>query len=85
MNPLLNNIVKPTEPIQECIRSLLREIGEVPAREGLRDTPKRVAEMYKEEFAGVGDAQKGSFRRQYRTLRGIRAFPVKGLKLAESI
>jgi GTP cyclohydrolase I len=43
---------------QERIRSAVREIllaaGEDPDREGLRDTPARVARMYAEMFAGVG-------------------------------
>src|SRR3954451_5498976 len=33
--------------MQELIRKLLAEMGEDPAREGLRDTPKRVEKAYK--------------------------------------
>src|SRR5215471_2966371 len=33
--------------MQELIRQLLAEMGEDPAREGLRDTPKRVEKAYK--------------------------------------
>ena len=33
--------------MQELIRKLLTEMGEDPAREGLRDTPKRVEKAYK--------------------------------------
>lgn len=40
--------------IAALIREILREIGEDPDREGLLDTPKRVAKMYREVFAGVG-------------------------------
>src|SRR5499433_1115947 len=32
--------------MQELIRKLLTELGEDPTREGLRDTPKRVAKAY---------------------------------------
>src|SRR5499425_2456435 len=32
--------------MQELIRKLLTELGEDPDREGLRDTPKRVAKAY---------------------------------------
>jgi GTP cyclohydrolase IA len=32
--------------MQELIRTLLKELGENPDREGLRDTPKRVAKAY---------------------------------------
>ena len=36
------------------MRELLSAIGEDPAREGLRRTPERVAEMYEELFSGLG-------------------------------
>ncbi|CAH0346417.1 GTP cyclohydrolase I FolE [Bacillus sp. CECT 9360] len=42
------------ELLEENIKSILKLIGEDPSREGLLDTPKRVAKMYKEVFAGVG-------------------------------
>ncbi len=38
--------------IQKLIRELIIEIGEDPTREGLRDTPKRIADMYAEIFSG---------------------------------
>lgn len=40
--------------LEEHIRAILELIGEDPEREGLLDTPKRVAKMYEEVFAGVG-------------------------------
>jgi GTP cyclohydrolase IA len=40
--------------LEEHIRAILDLIGEDTQREGLQDTPKRVAKMYKEVFAGVG-------------------------------
>ncbi|OIK09977.1 GTP cyclohydrolase I FolE [Peribacillus sp. B-H-3] len=40
--------------LEENIKSILKLIGENPSREGLIDTPKRVAKMFKEVFAGVG-------------------------------
>lgn len=39
--------------IQKAVRDLLIAVGENPDREGLRDTPKRVARMYEEIFAGL--------------------------------
>ncbi|MDD2400822.1 MAG: GTP cyclohydrolase I FolE [Clostridia bacterium] len=42
------------EKIQEAIGMLLEAIGEDPQREGLRDTPLRVAKMCNEIFAGIG-------------------------------
>jgi len=40
--------------IEKLIRQLLIEIGENPNREGLVDTPARMAEMYEELFSGYG-------------------------------
>ena len=40
--------------IEEGIRLLLEGIGENPDREGLKDTPDRVARMYEEVFEGIG-------------------------------
>jgi len=41
--------------IERAVRDILEAIGEDPDREGLRDTPTRVARMYAELFAGLGD------------------------------
>jgi GTP cyclohydrolase I len=38
--------------IERLIRQLLVELGENPDREGLVETPKRIAEMYEEIFSG---------------------------------
>ncbi|MBL0387722.1 GTP cyclohydrolase I FolE [Tumebacillus sp. ITR2] len=40
--------------IEEAVRMILQAVGENPDREGLLDTPKRVAKMYAEVFAGLG-------------------------------
>ncbi len=40
--------------IEAAVASLIKAIGEDPEREGLLDTPKRVAEMYAELFMGLG-------------------------------
>ena len=42
-----------TKAIEEHIRGILIALGDDPNREGLVDTPKRVAKMYKEVFAGM--------------------------------
>lgn len=39
--------------IEEAVRLILEAIGEDPNREGLLDTPKRVAKMYEEVFSGI--------------------------------
>jgi len=43
------------ERIEKAVREILLAIGEDPDREGLRDTPRRVARMYRELFAGIND------------------------------
>lgn len=39
--------------IEEHVRGILEALGENPDREGLIDTPKRVANMYEEVFEGI--------------------------------
>jgi len=39
--------------IEQAVRDILEAIGEDPDREGLIDTPKRIARMYEEIFAGL--------------------------------
>ncbi|MCR5202128.1 MAG: GTP cyclohydrolase I FolE [Lachnospiraceae bacterium] len=41
------------EAIKEHVRGLLIALGDDPDREGLKDTPDRVARMYEEVFAGM--------------------------------
>ncbi|GAB3588545.1 GTP cyclohydrolase I FolE [Amycolatopsis endophytica] len=38
---------------EKAVRELLEAVGENPDREGLRDTPARVARAYREMFAGL--------------------------------
>lgn len=38
--------------IKKLIRELIIELGEDPTREGLRETPRRIANMYSEIFSG---------------------------------
>lgn len=44
---------KSINQIQEAIRMIIEAIGDDPNREGLVDTPKRVAKMYDEVFEGM--------------------------------
>lgn len=41
------------EKIKQAVRMILEAVGENPEREGLLDTPKRVANFYEEVFAGL--------------------------------
>lgn len=47
--------------IEEAVRLILEAIGEDPNREGLLDTPKRVAKMYEEVFSGLNEDPKKHF------------------------
>ncbi len=42
-----------TARIEQAVRQILEAIGEDPDREGLADTPRRIAEMYEELFFGL--------------------------------
>lgn len=41
------------EAIEFHIKEILKALGDDPEREGLKDTPKRVAKMYEEVFEGM--------------------------------
>ena len=42
-----------TKAIEEHIRGILVALGDNPDREGLKETPERVAKMYEEVFEGM--------------------------------
>lgn len=46
------------ERIEKAVREILYAIGEDPDREGLLDTPSRVARMYEEVFSGLNEDPK---------------------------
>jgi GTP cyclohydrolase I len=52
----LRDVVERTRPAREeveaAVRSLIRWTGDDPDREGLRETPRRVADAFREFFAG---------------------------------
>lgn len=50
------------EQIEQAVRQILEAIGEDPNREGLLDTPKRVAKMYAEVFSGLNEDPKEHFQ-----------------------
>ncbi|CRH88694.1 GTP cyclohydrolase 1 [Chlamydia trachomatis] len=49
------------ERIEQAVYQLLEAVGENPDREGLLDTPKRVAKMYAEIFSGLDKDPKDEF------------------------
>ena len=50
------------EKIEEAVSMILEAVGEDVTREGLRDTPKRVAKMYAEVFSGLKEDPKEYFQ-----------------------
>ena len=50
------------EQIEQAVRLIIEAIGEDPNREGLLDTPKRVAKMYAEVFSGLQEDPKEYFQ-----------------------
>lgn len=44
------------ERIMNAVREILIAVGEDPDRDGLKETPKRVANMYEEIFAGINES-----------------------------
>jgi GTP cyclohydrolase I len=57
----MSDLVAPSEPVPipdevtDAIRTLIRWAGDDPAREGLVDTPRRVAKAWREYCAGYAD------------------------------
>ena len=54
-----------TDRIESAVREILLAIGEDPTREGLLDTPRRVAKAYGELFAGVTQSPSEHLARQF--------------------
>ena len=50
------------EQIEKAVTMILEAVGEDPNREGLLDTPKRVARMYEEIFSGLNQDPKEYFQ-----------------------
>ena len=70
---------KPTSPkrtrvsrrsAEDAVRTLLRWAGEDPAREGLRDTPKRVVDAYGDWFSGYEIDPAAYLRRTFEEVAG---------------
>ena len=62
---------RPTrEEAEQAVRVLLRWAGDNPEREGLLDTPKRVARAYEEYFVGYGQDPYAILRRTFEETNG---------------
>ena len=55
---------------EEAVRTLLRWAGEDPAREGLLETPKRVAEAYSDWFSGYSIDPRDYLQRTFEEMAG---------------
>jgi GTP cyclohydrolase I len=65
------NVNKPTrEEAEEAIRTLLRWSGDDPTREGLIDTPARVARAYEDWFSGYSEDPEEFLRRTFEEVDG---------------
>ncbi|TAJ47892.1 MAG: GTP cyclohydrolase I [Herbiconiux sp.] len=53
--------------IEAAVAELLAAVGDDPARAELRDTPRRVAELYAELYAGVGHDPAGALGSTFET------------------
>ena len=58
------------EEAEAAVRTLLRWAGDNPDREGLRDTPKRVAKAFEELFRGYGEDAAEALARVFEDVEG---------------
>ncbi len=58
------------EQAMDAVRTLLRWAGDEPAREGLRDTPGRVVDAYREWFSGYAEDPEDYLRRTFEEVAG---------------
>ena len=63
--PVMKNRSVNQKKIQQAVRLLLEAIGEDPKREGLLETPERVARMYEEIFGGGEEDPRESLSKQF--------------------
>jgi GTP cyclohydrolase I len=67
--PLKNHRPSQTDA-EEAVRTLIRWAGDDPTREGLLETPARVARAYKEFFRGYGVDPEGVLKRTFEETDG---------------
>ncbi|ANQ43013.1 GTP cyclohydrolase I FolE [Gluconobacter oxydans] len=61
----LSRPVDSEERLASAIRTILEAVGENPDREGLQDTPQRVAKMYLEVFGGLYEDPREHLKTQF--------------------
>jgi GTP cyclohydrolase I len=71
LNRAAREPVRPTrEQAGAAVRTLLRWVGEDPEREGLRETPTRVAKAFEEHFAGYRTEPQEILRTTFEEVEG---------------
>ncbi|PPT95241.1 GTP cyclohydrolase I FolE [Xanthomonas arboricola pv. guizotiae] len=73
--PRMSQSDQPDSPVtqaqaEDAVRTLLRWAGEDPAREGLLDTPRRVAEAYGDWFSGYREEPREYLERTFEEVAG---------------
>ena len=53
------------EAVIATVRALIRQLGLDPTDDGLLDTPRRIADMYAEMFAGLGQDPRDELQVQF--------------------
>ena len=53
------------DKIKEAVKMIIEAVGEDPNREGLKDTPNRIARMYAEIFSGLNESPKEYLSRTF--------------------
>ncbi|WP_373899643.1 GTP cyclohydrolase I FolE [Haloimpatiens sp. FM7315] len=57
------------EKIKKAVTMIIEAIGENPNREGLKETPERIAKMYKEIFSGLNESPENHLNKVF-TVQG---------------
>jgi GTP cyclohydrolase IA len=70
-HPLIKSVPAPSrEEAEKAIETLLRWAGDDPTREGLLDTPKRVAKAFEEWFQGYKEDPEDYLKRTFEEVAG---------------
>ena len=71
------------ERIASAVREILAAVGEDPEREGLSETPRRIAQMYADLFSGLSkdprELLKAQFQEQHREMVILKDIPFYSL------
>ncbi len=66
-------VKQPTQvEAEEAVRTLIRWAGDDPSREGLLDTPQRVAKAYREFYKGYGEDARDALERVFEEVEGYK-------------